>query len=183
VAELEYPQTWDKRPGMGSPAEMWKYRLAQRVKGIRLMQGTDGYTQAQFARSCGLAKSTIAKIETGRGCSIEGVLKISTRYGVSTDFLLGKDKVPKSNHEIVDAAYDSMNSLASSLEFTVTRPHETTIQDFQNTIDMITTSRQHLVDLCFQLRYPDPKNPKLRVPYGYEFVHAVEDRLGYELDM
>jgi DNA-binding XRE family transcriptional regulator len=167
---------------MGRPAEMWRYRLAQRVKGLRLMQGTDGYSQLEFARTCGLDKFTIKRIEAGLGCSVEPIVKIAARFGVSSDFLIGLDKVPLTSHEIVDRAYERMASLASSLDFVVSRPYEVTIQDFHNTIDMIERSRQALVDLCFRLRYPDPGNPKLRVPYGYEFVDRMEERLGHDID-
>lgn len=162
--------------------EMWRYRLAQRVRGLRLMQGDEGLSQTQFAKTIGIDKSIIQRIEAGQGCLIDAVLLIAQRYGVSSDFLLGLDKVPLAAHEIVDQAYERMNSLASSLDYTVESPGEVTINHFRDTIDMIKRSRQHLVDLCFRLRYPDPANLKHRVPYGYEFVDKMEGKLGHVID-
>lgn len=182
MTELEYPKTRDERKGMGTPREMWKYRLAQRVKGLRLMQGDDGYSQIAFATSAGIEKYTIQRIEAGLGCGMDAIVAIASRYGVSSDFLLGLDKVPLTSHEIVDRAYERMVLLASGLDYTVDHPGDVTFNHFRDTIDMIKRSRQALVDLCFRLRYPDPTNLKLRVPYGYEFVEKMEERLGHDID-
>ncbi len=184
MGELTYPQTHDKRRGMGRPHEMWKYRLAQRVKGVRLMQdGGEGWSQRHLAEVCGMDKHIIQKIEAGLGCQTVSVIRIAQTLGISSDWLLGLDKVPKSNHEIVDEAYERVCSVAASLDFTVQNPGTTTLNNLRDCLDMLNRARQGLVNAAFRLRHPDPKNLKLRVPYGYEFVERLEEKAGYELDM
>lgn len=184
MGELKRPETWDKRPGMGRPDEMWRYRLGQRVKGIRLLQdGGQGWTQDHFAKVCRIAKSTVTKIEMGQGTTTVVIVKISQTFGVSMDWLVGLDRVPKQPHEIVDEAYEAVCSLASSLDYSVENPKEISVRHLSDTADMIARSRRHLVDLCFRLRHPDPANPKTRIPYGYEFVQGINERLGYDIDV
>lgn len=184
MTELTRPKTHDPRPGMGRPHEMWKYRLAQRVRGIRLLQdGGEGWSVRKFANVCGISSSTVLRLEAGEGADTAMVVKISQTFGISSDWLLGLDRVPKRSHEIVDDAYEAMCSLASSLDYSVQHPEEMTIRNLRDTVDMIARFRQRLVDLCFRLRYPDPANPKTAVPYGYEFVHQVNERLGYDIDV
>lgn len=184
MSELTRPKTHDPRPGMGRPHEMWKYRLAQRVRGIRLLQnGGEGWSVRHFAIVCGISPSTMLRLEAGDGADTAMIVKISQTTGVSSDWLLGLDRVPRRQHEIVDQAYEMICSLASSLDYSVNNPEEMTIRNLRNTVEMIARSRQRLVDLAFRLRYPDPNNLKLSVPYGYEFVQRVNERLGYDIDV
>lgn len=180
---LERPETHDKRPGMGTPAEMWKYRLAQRVKGLRLMQDKgQGWSQTFLASVCRIDKHTVQRIEHGLGCNPDTLVRIAQTLGVSTDFLLGLDRVPTMAHEVVDRAYERVCSVASSLDFTIKNPGEVSMNHLSDTLDMLNRARQGLVDLAFRLRHPDPNNFKLRAPYGYEYVEKMEAKLGHELD-
>lgn len=182
--QLQRPETHDKRPGMGTVEEMWRYRLAQRVRGLRLLGSgkPDGWSVRELARRAKLDHRTVLNIEKGRGCTLENLVSLSRVFGVSTDFLLGRAKVPASAHEIVDRAYEEIMSLASSMDYVIQRPAETTIRDLENTVDMLRRSLRGLVDLGYQLRYPDPGNPNTRIPYGYEFCEKMEVKLGHELD-
>lgn len=181
---LQRPETHDKRAGMGTVEEMWRYRLAQRVRGLRMLGSgrPDGWSVRELARRARLDHRTVLNIEKGKGCTLENLVSLSCVFGVSTDFLLGRAKVPASAHEIVDQAHEQIQALASSMDYVIQRPAETTIRDMENTVDMLRRSVRSLVDLGYQLRYPDPGNPNTRIPYGYEFCERMEVKLGHELD-
>lgn len=184
---LTMPHTHDPRPGMGTVEEMWRYRLAQRVMGMRLMGwpgsgDPDGFSQGQLALRVGVAKSVICRIEAGEGCNGDTLIRLAQVFGVSIDFLIGRDRTPKADHELVDEAYERLCSLASSLDYAIENPHDMSIRNLMDTVEMVARARRDLVDLTFRLRHPDPDNLGRRVPSGYEFVRKMEKKIHAKLE-
>lgn len=164
-------------------AEMWKYRLAQRVRGLRLLRDyPDGISQHELARRIGISQAVISRIERGEGCRLEILVDLSTFFGVSTDFLLGRAKVPESYHELVDRAYERTMSVASSLDFVSEQGDEISIRQMLDFRDMLRRVQKDFVAMAYQFRYPDQQNINVRIPYGYEFVERMEKALGEDLD-
>ncbi len=60
---------------------------------IRLLRDKQGMTQVQLGEKIGLAESTISLYESGkREPDIDTIGKLADFFGVSTDYLLGRDK-------------------------------------------------------------------------------------------
>lgn len=182
MGQLQRPETHDMRPGMGTVSEMWRYRLAQRVRGLRLLYGDDGLSQRELARRLKVNHTLVQRVEAGEGCAIELLVKLSTVFGVSTDFLLGRAKVPESHHELVDRAYERTMSVASSLDFVREQGDEITIRQMLDFRDMLRGVQRDFVDLAHRFRYPNQDDLSIRTPYGYEFVKKMEGKLGHDLD-
>ena len=181
------PETHDKRPGMGTVEELWRYRLAQRVRGLRLIGGAfgtyypEGWSQTELASRAKTHTQKISEIENGSGCSVDMLVKLSRALGVSVAFLIGEDKMPYQPHELVDQAYERVVSLASSLDFTLKHPEDVTIRDMRETMEMLGRARHDFIELAYKLKTPDPANPNVRAPYGYEFCDRMEKVTGYDL--
>lgn len=183
---LRRPETHDKRPGMGTHAEMWRYRLAQRVRGLRLLYHADWgmeLSQHALAQRLKISQSVISRVEAGHGCTVDVIVDLARFFGVTPDFLLGFDKVPTSDHEVVEQAHQRIMSLASALDF-LEDPENLNLKVLMDYRDMLRRTQTDLVALSFKLRYPDFDNAgtRLRVPYGYEFVEHMEAVLGEEID-
>lgn len=182
------PETHDKRPGMGTVAELWRYRLAQRVRGLRLIGGAhgswypEGWSQTELAARMKVSTQRISSIENGAGCGVDVLIALSDAFGVSVGFLIGEDKVPEQPHELVDRAYEHCQSLASSLDYTLKHPEDVTIRDMRETMEMLGRARHSFVELAYRLKNPDPSNPNSRAPYGYEFVDRMEAATGYDVN-
>lgn len=162
--------------------EAWKYRLAQRVYGLRLLLNDgDGASQHELARRLGVSQSLLARAEAGEGCRTDVVVKLSAFFGVSTDFLLGRAKVPYAYHELVDQAYERIMRLASSLDFIEEEGLDIKIRALLDYRDMLRRVARDFVDLAYQFRYPNQDMPNVRVPYGYQFAERLEKAIGEEL--
>lgn len=71
--------------------------LGQRISEMRALLG---WNQAELARKLGVAKQTVSNWENENiQPSIEMLLRLSKIFGVSTDYLLGQDDVPRINME------------------------------------------------------------------------------------
>ena len=58
-----------------------------------MLRGTTGKTQDQVADACGISKVALARYETGtRKPRIEIASRLAEYYGVSVDFLIGKEE-------------------------------------------------------------------------------------------
>lgn len=183
---LRRPETHDRRPGMGTHSEMWRYRLAQRVRGLRMLYHADWgdeLSQHALANRLSISQSVISRVEAGHGCNPDVLIDLAVFFGVTPDFLLGFNKVPTSDHEVVDQAYDRCMSLASSLDF-LEDPENLNLRVLMDYRDMLRRVQTDLVALSFKLRYPDFDNAgtRVRVPYGYEFVENMEVVLGEDID-
>lgn len=184
---LKRPETHDKRPGMGTHAEMWKYRLAQRTLGLRLLHdaqwGTE-LTQHALAKRLGISQSVISRIEAGHGTNVDIIIMLARFFRVTPDFLIGYDRVPQSDHEVVEEARDRIMSVASSLDFIEEQGNEITIQALLDYRDMLRRITKEFVALSFKMQYPDFENTGVstRVPYGYEFVKQMEAVIGQEIE-
>lgn len=67
--------------------------LGKRILEQRQMRG---WSQVELARRLHLAKQTISNWENGNiQPSIEMLLHLSDLFGVSTDYLLGKENIPR----------------------------------------------------------------------------------------
>ncbi|MBO5130551.1 MAG: helix-turn-helix transcriptional regulator [Oscillospiraceae bacterium] len=71
--------------------------LGQRISEMRALLG---WNQVELARKLGVAKQTVSNWENENiQPSIEMLLRLSKIFGVSTDYLLGQDDVPRINME------------------------------------------------------------------------------------
>lgn len=67
--------------------------LGQRIGEIRAARG---WSQVDLAKRLGVAKQTVSNWENDNiQPSIEMLVRISKLFGVSTDFLLGLDEIPR----------------------------------------------------------------------------------------
>lgn len=64
---------------------------------LKTLRKTRGYTSAKdFCKAIGISFSTYQNYESGsRVPTVEMLIKIADFYGVTTDFLLGREPVPK----------------------------------------------------------------------------------------
>ena len=63
---------------------------------LKSLRENAGYSQAAFARKIGVAQSTVGNWESGsREPNIETLNKLSDFFGVSVDYLLGRDNPPE----------------------------------------------------------------------------------------
>lgn len=71
--------------------------LGQRISEMRTLLG---WNQVELARKIGVAKQTVSNWENENiQPSIEMLLRLSKIFGVTTDYLLGQDDVPRINIE------------------------------------------------------------------------------------
>lgn len=182
---LKRPETHDKRPGMGRVDEMWRYRLAQRTLGLRLLHGgPDGISQHELARRAKVSQTSISRMESGEGTSIDVIIAVAQVFGVGLDFMVGFDKVPQAEHEIVDRAYERMMSVASALDFIEMEGNDITIKALLDYRDMLRRWARDMVELAAKLRYPGwPEGDlEVRIPYGYEFVNRMQEAIGQPVE-
>lgn len=67
--------------------------LGQRISEMRALLG---WNQVELARKLGVAKQTVSNWENENiQPSIEMLLRLSKIFGVTTDYLLGKDDIPR----------------------------------------------------------------------------------------
>ena len=63
---------------------------------LRGLRARDGKTQEQVSEACGISKVALARYETGsRKPRIEIASRLAEYYGVSVDYILGRDDAPK----------------------------------------------------------------------------------------
>ena len=63
---------------------------------LRGLRARDGKTQEQVSEACGISKVALARYETGsRKPRIEIASRLAEYYGVSVDYILGRDEAPK----------------------------------------------------------------------------------------
>lgn len=67
--------------------------LGQRINEIRI---SFGWSQVELAKRLGVAKQTVSNWENDNiQPSIEMLVRLSRLFGVSTDYLLGLDRIPR----------------------------------------------------------------------------------------
>lgn len=72
-----------------------------------MLRGTTGKTQDQVADACGISKVALARYETGtRKPRIEIASRLAEYYGVSVDYLLGRDDAQSSPAQQIDPHTD-----------------------------------------------------------------------------
>lgn len=83
----------------------------------RLRKRETGLTQARIANQLGIAKTTYASYEQGkRQPDLLVLSKIADRFGVTTDYLLGKNQTPawankKDSHDLAKFLSDNEGSM------------------------------------------------------------------------
>ena len=83
---------------------MEQYSIGDRLRDLRTSKGVN---QDQAAESCGISRIALARYETGaRIPRAEIVTKLADYYGVSVDFLLGREVVPDMVQETEKAPAD-----------------------------------------------------------------------------
>lgn len=173
-AQLRLPSKNDPRDGMYRVEEAWKYRLAQRVYGLRMLEADgEGISQHELARRARVSQTTITHIERGDGCSLDALVRVAQALSVSTDFLLGFQKIPYNYQDLVDQAYTRIMSIASSLDFVEEQGLDMTIRSLIDHRDMLRRVTRDFVDLAFRFKYPDQEDLSVRTPYGYEFLNQI----------
>ena len=71
--------------------------LNQRIRELRC---ACGWSQVELAKRLGLSKQTVSNWENDNiQPSIEMLVRLSKAFGVSTDYLLGLDQIPRLNIE------------------------------------------------------------------------------------
>ncbi len=71
--------------------------LSQRIKDLRL---TRGWNQVELAKKLNVTKQTVSNWENDNiQPSIEMLVRLSRLFGVTTDYLLGLDEIPRLNAE------------------------------------------------------------------------------------
>lgn len=93
-----------------------KYLPGSTGERIRELREKAGLTQKQLAAELGMDQSRISKLEKNRTGlpDSETVLLLAGRFGVSTDFLLGRTDIPdRVNHDVHDLglSYDALSNL------------------------------------------------------------------------
>lgn len=71
--------------------EIFMFELGNRIKNLRIKKSI---TQTQLAQRLGVTKATISGYEVGaRYPSLDMLIKLAQSFNVSTDFLLGIEKI------------------------------------------------------------------------------------------
>ncbi len=72
---------------------------------IALMRAAFGWSQVQLARRLGVAKQTVSNWENENiQPSIEMLVRLAGIFGVTTDYLLGLDEIPRLSTEDLPAS-------------------------------------------------------------------------------
>ena len=81
-------------------------QFGAKLKNLRLVKG---YTQTELAKALGVSASAIGMYEKGhRLPTIDFVVKVGAFFKVSTDYLVGVEKIPESVEEILSRVRDSL---------------------------------------------------------------------------
>lgn len=89
--------------------------LGQRIGQLRTAHG---WNQVELAKRLGVAKQTISNWENGNiQPSIDMLIRLAKLFGVTTDYLLGLDAIPRLSIEgLTDAAVAHLSLLIGDLK-------------------------------------------------------------------
>lgn len=84
------------------------------TKRIAKLSHLKGVSVNQMLKDCALNKSVVDNLKKGSMPSVDKIAKIADYFGVSTDYLLGRDENPKKAAQ--DEEYDIIETIGSEGE-------------------------------------------------------------------